>query len=140
PASEARPSEPVLPPTDAMEAQADALLAAGDVDAALAAYTVLLAELGTTRTRAHAPIYSKVGAALRIAGQNDEARDYYEAAIDIDPNLVTALSVAAELRALAGDAAGARELYERTLELDTNALPAPERAAADPAESGAECE
>jgi tetratricopeptide (TPR) repeat protein len=122
--------EDAPPPKDALEASADALLAAGDVDGAIVEYARLLEQLGTIRTAAHAPIYAKVGAALRAAGQSDEAFAYYEAALDIDPNLVAGLSAAAELRAARGDAAGARELYVRWLALDPNALPALEKAAA----------
>jgi tetratricopeptide (TPR) repeat protein len=121
--------EPAAPPKDALEASADALFAAGDVDGAIAEYARLLEHLGSIRTAVHAPIYAKVGAALRASGQVDDAFAYYEAAIDIDPNLVAALSVAAELRAERGDAAGARELYVRWLALDSNALPALEKAA-----------
>lgn len=132
-----RAFEPAAPPKDAIEASADALLAAGDADGAIAEYARLLEQLGTTRTAAHAPIYAKVGAALCAAEQRDDAFAYYEAAIDIDPNLIAGLSGAAELRAERGDAAGARELYVRWLALDSNALPALEKAAATLADAQA---
>lgn len=125
-----RPVDSPKPVTDALEIQAESLLAAGDVEGAIAQYAVLLERLGTTRTAAHAPIYAKVGAALRAAGQNDEARDYYEAAIDIDPNLLLGISGAAELRAHAGDSSGALELYERWAALDPNSPEALDRAVA----------
>lgn len=131
------PAPPAAAPTHAIEARADELVAAGDVEGALAEYTRLLELLGTTRTLAHAPIYAKVGAALRMAGQPEEAFDYYEAAIDIDPDLTAGLAGAAELRAERGDTAGARELYERWLARDPNALPALERAATALGQRGA---
>lgn len=129
--------EPAAPPKDVLEASADALLASGDADGAIAEYARLLEQLGSVRTAAHAPIYAKVGAALRAGRQLDEALAYYEAAIDIDPNLVAGLSGAAELRAERGDAAGARELYVRWLALDASALPALETAAESLAGAGA---
>lgn len=93
-----------------------ACVAAGDADAALAAFQ----EAVTRRSGspAAARLYLEMGNACHLLGRPKEARRAFERALEIDPCMLTALRNLGTLRLRAGAVDGAIEVLERAAEID----------------------
>ncbi|HEV8245760.1 MAG TPA: hypothetical protein VGP93_08325, partial [Polyangiaceae bacterium] len=100
---------------DSPEQRGDAQAAAGNHDAALFEYNAALEQLGPPPSREHAPLYVKIGTALRASARQKDALAYFEAALAIDERGLAALRGASELHAEAGDSDSALKLLERWL-------------------------
>lgn len=123
------PAAPAPEPIDDLEARADAFREAGDFSSALVHYTAALERVGEMGFVRHATLYSKIASALAASDRWSEAIAYYDAALEIDENLVGALRGAAELRSESGDIDGALELLRRWLKVEPDALAAAQLAA-----------
>jgi len=117
------------PSGDERETRAATMLASGDVEAALGELARALEQLGAAPTPHHATLYAKIGAALRAASRDDDARAYFDAALELEPNLAPALEAAADLALARGDRAKTVELLQRRLAVDPDAWDAADRIA-----------
>jgi tetratricopeptide (TPR) repeat protein len=131
-----RPRVSSVPVRGGAEARADAYVENGDFQSAFVEYTAALEELGPADEALHPPIYAKIARALKLSGRDDDALRYYEAALDLDPELPSALEGAADLRIDAGDLREALALLRRWLHVEPNAERAAERAARILVDSG----
>jgi tetratricopeptide (TPR) repeat protein len=122
---EAAPS----PSGDKVVSEADALVAAGDLEGALGRYAVALEQLGPSSTAARPALYAKIASTLRAVDRASDALAYYRAALDLEPELILALKGGAELYLEAGERNLALSLLERWLNVDPNALAAADRMA-----------
>jgi tetratricopeptide (TPR) repeat protein len=114
---------------DQVVSEADALVAAGDLEGALGRYAVALEQLDPTSTGTRPALYTKIASTLRAVGRASDALAYYRAALDLEPDLILALKGGAELHLEAGERNAALALLERWLNVDPNALPAADRMA-----------
>lgn len=131
-----RPRVSSVPVRGGAEARADAHVENGDLDAAFVEYTAALDEIGPASPARHPPIYAKIARALKLAGRDVDALRYYDAALELEPELPAALEGAADLRIEAGDLREALALLRRWLHVEPNAQRAAERAARILVDSG----
>ncbi|HVU03047.1 MAG TPA: tetratricopeptide repeat protein [Polyangiaceae bacterium] len=116
-------------PSGDAERRADAALAAGNLDDALAALGEALEGLGPEPSPRHAPLYVKTAGALHVAGRDEDALAYYEAALSVDDGSIAALQGAARLSIARGDRSRALGLLARWVLVDPNSLAALEQSA-----------
>jgi len=96
----------------AAESEADALIAAGELEAALALVERFRAEVAD-----HPRLVYEEGLVRRLSGDSDAALELLEASVASDPTLAHAWYDLGEVRLQRGDEGGAAEAFERASEM-----------------------